>query len=73
MFASQVKMLEEELSVIGQFSRIMPECSNTFCRHAMLVDQKTEEVVVPLNESLTGGRIELANSEFPELRNYHLG
>jgi hypothetical protein len=32
--------------------------------HAMLVDQKTEEVIVPLNEFLKGGRIELANSEF---------
>jgi Transketolase, pyrimidine binding domain len=32
--------------------------------HAMLIDQKTEEVIVPLNEFLKGGRIELANSEF---------
>lgn len=29
----------------------------------MLVDQKTEEVIVPLNEFLSGGRLELANSE----------
>ncbi|KAG8808784.1 hypothetical protein FRC17_003775 [Serendipita sp. 399] len=35
-------------------------------RHAMLVDQITEEVVVPLNESLTGGRLELANSSLSE-------
>jgi len=32
-------------------------------RHAMLVDQKTEGVVVPLNEALgADGRLELANS-----------
>ena len=32
-------------------------------RHAMLVDQKTESVVVPLNASLEStGRLELANS-----------
>lgn len=32
-------------------------------RHAMLVDQKTEGVVVPLNEFLKSeGRLELANS-----------
>lgn len=58
-------MLEEEPSVTG-LSLFL--CWNTSVltitrRHAMLVDQKTEEVVVPLNESLKGGRIELANSE----------
>ena len=32
-------------------------------RHAMLVDQKTEGVIVPLNASLKSeGRLELANS-----------
>lgn len=32
-------------------------------RHAMLVDQKTEGVIVPLNEFLKSeGRLELANS-----------
>ena len=32
-------------------------------RHAMLVDQKTEGVVVPLNKALgADGRLELANS-----------
>lgn len=39
--------------------------ANTGSRHAMLVDQKTEEVIVPLNESLQGGRLELANSMSP--------
>lgn len=34
-------------------------------RHAMLVNQKTEGVVVPLNEALgADGKLELANSEF---------
>lgn len=34
-----------------------------FCRHAMLVDQKTESVVVPLNTALAPqGKLELANS-----------
>ena len=33
-------------------------------RHAMLVDQKTEGVIVPLNEFLKSeGRLELANSK----------
>ena len=33
------------------------------CRHAMLVDQKTESVVVPLNTELgSAGKLELANS-----------
>ena len=32
-------------------------------RHAMLVDQKTEAVVVPLNTELSShGKLELANS-----------
>jgi len=32
-------------------------------RHAMLVDQKTESVVVPLNTALSShGKLELANS-----------
>ena len=35
----------------------------TLCRHAMLVDQKTESVVVPLNTALAPhGKLELANS-----------
>ena len=35
----------------------------TSCRHAMLVDQKTESVVVPLNTALAPhGKLELANS-----------
>jgi 2-oxoglutarate dehydrogenase complex dehydrogenase (E1) component-like enzyme len=37
--------------------------------HAMLVDQKTEDVIVPLNEFLKGGRIELANSKFTSTNN----
>lgn len=33
-------------------------------RHAMLVDQKTEGVIVPLNDQLKAeGMLELANSE----------
>ncbi len=33
------------------------------CRHAMLIDQKTESVVVPLNTALAPqGKLELANS-----------
>ena len=33
-------------------------------RHAMLVDQKTEGVIVPLNDELRAiGKLELANSE----------
>ena len=35
-------------------------------RHAMLVDQKTEQAIVPLNDNVEGdGRLELANSEEP--------
>lgn len=34
-------------------------------RHAMLVDQKTERVTVPLNDKLDApGKLELANSGF---------
>jgi hypothetical protein len=29
----------------------------------MFVDQKNENVIVPLNDNLSGGRLELANSE----------
>ncbi|KIJ59952.1 hypothetical protein HYDPIDRAFT_117851 [Hydnomerulius pinastri MD-312] len=37
-------------------------------RHAMLVDQKTEGVVVPLNHALTtAGKLELANSSLSEM------
>lgn len=33
-------------------------------RHAMLVDQKTERVIVPLNDELNApGKLELANSK----------
>ena len=33
-------------------------------RHAMLVDQKTESVIVPLNDELDApGKLELANSK----------
>ena len=33
------------------------------CRHAMLVDQKSESVVVPLNTALgSSGKLELANN-----------
>ena len=34
-------------------------------RHAMLVDQQTENVIVPLNSELgSEGKLELANSEY---------
>lgn len=37
-------------------------------RHAMLVDQKTEDVIVPLNDELRAdGRLELANSSLSEM------
>ncbi|KAH7887154.1 dehydrogenase E1 and transketolase domain-containing protein 1 [Phlebopus sp. FC_14] len=38
-------------------------------RHAMLVDQKTEGVIVPLNHALSGavGKLELANSSLSEM------
>ncbi|KAG8217006.1 thiamine diphosphate-binding protein [Butyriboletus roseoflavus] len=38
-------------------------------RHAMLVDQNTEGVIVPLNHALTGavGKLELANSSLSEM------
>lgn len=58
------RMSAEELSANGSFldSRDWNRDSLT-SRHAMLVDQKTEGVVVPLNVSLKSeGRIELANS-----------
>ncbi|KAF7299554.1 2-oxoglutarate dehydrogenase E1 component mitochondrial [Mycena chlorophos] len=39
-----------------------------FQRHAMLVNQKTEGVVVPLNETLdSSGKLELANSSLSEM------
>jgi probable 2-oxoglutarate dehydrogenase E1 component DHKTD1 len=44
-------------------------------RHAMLVDQKTENVIVPLNDELDApGKLELANSmPFCTLRNRRCG
>lgn len=37
-------------------------------RHAMLVDQKTEGVIVPLNDELRAeGKLELANSSLSEM------
>ena len=37
-------------------------------RHAMLVNQKTEGVIVPLNDGLGAqGRLELANSSLSEM------
>lgn len=37
-------------------------------RHAMLVNQITEGVIVPLNDELKApGKLELANSEYPSL------
>ena len=44
--------------------------ADTVClrRHAMLVDQRTEGVVVPLNLALDcDGRLELANSSLSEM------
>ena len=43
-------------------------------RHAMLVDQKTESVIVPLNDELDApGKLELANSMFQILGNATCG
>ena len=45
--------------------RASPKRNFVSGRHAMLVDQNTESVVVPLNAALSPelGRLELANSE----------
>ena len=49
--------------MIHSFSFALPRLANLGHRHAMLVDQKTEGVIVPLNEFLKSeGRLELANS-----------
>ena len=62
------KMLDVEPSVRGIHSihaplSIISSC--VFARHAMLVDQSTESVTVPLNVSLDAvGKLELANSMF---------
>ena len=64
----QDKMLGEEPSVRGIHSILAPLSiisSYVFARHAMLVDQRTESVTVPLNVSLDAvGKLELANSMF---------
>ena len=62
-----VRTLDEERSARGTCHYLS---GGYFChlisgyvRHAMLVDQKTEGVIVPLNEFLKSeGRLELANS-----------
>ena len=41
-------------------------------RHAMLVNQKTEGVIVSLNDELNApGKLELANSKYPFPHVYH--
>ena len=49
--------------IIPRFGDFMEDLQVTLCRHAMLVDQKSESVVVPLNTELgSSGKLELANS-----------
>ena len=70
MYVSLGKMLDEVLLVKGMQSRfsLITRSSCETCiplRHAMLVDQTTEDVTVPLNAQLDcEGRLELANSKF---------
>ena len=70
MYVSLGKMLDEVLLVKGmqsQFSLTTRTSCETCIpfRHAMLVDQTTEDVTVPLNAQLDcEGRLELANSKF---------
>ena len=64
-----VKMWGVVLSVKGEFSHTGNKARLISCalvtRHAMLVDQKTESVVVPLNASLkSDSKLELANSMY---------
>lgn len=59
-------MLDEGRSVNGKCAQYLRLCwaDRRYCSHAMLVDQKTEGVIVPLNEFLKSeGRLELANSK----------
>ena len=69
MFGSRDRML-----AVGHLARGTYRDTNTrfrvygfllymLCRHAMLVDQTSESVVVPLNTALgSSGKLELANS-----------
>ena len=67
MFASPVKMLGGERSVKGGKAlsyQTRVQKLIMISRHAMLVDQKTEQVFVPLNDNLhSAGKLELANSK----------
>jgi hypothetical protein len=60
------RTLDEERLAIGT-DALFPGVQETkyICSHAMLVDQKTEGVIVPLNHALTEakGKLELTNSE----------
>jgi len=67
MYVLQGRTLGGEPSAIG--ACLFPRCvceSKLIRSHAMLVDQKTEGVIVPLNHALTDakGKLELANSMF---------
>lgn len=66
MFEFRVRMLDEVPLVIGSSSYShCDEIPDSQASHAMLVDQVTENTVVPLNANLaTDGRLELANSVF---------
>jgi hypothetical protein len=41
--------------------------NDTIVRHAMLVDQQTENVIVPLNNLSQTNKLELANSSLSEM------
>jgi hypothetical protein len=60
-------MLGEELSATGMsLIKISAEWKLKEKSHAMLVDQKTEGTIVPLNTAMTSdGKLELANSAPP--------
>lgn len=62
------KTWDEERSVSGgsiSKSVLLDDSYNQYlCRHAMLVNQRTEDIVVPLNAQLgCEGKLELANSK----------
>lgn len=61
-------MSGEERSAKGIFILFRVVSNDAYClflRHAMLVDQKTEQTIVPLNDNLRSeGRLELANSAY---------
>lgn len=68
MCALRGRMLGEGRLAIGEsvFSFSVSKEIKHIRSHAMLVDQKTEGVIVPLNRALTEakGKLELANSGY---------